>query len=77
MVPIKKGAQSDAAESISRANLKKIDPTLRSKPEARQLNVGNAIQSFDDDGVYLQADVRSGSDNDEMKFDKGSGSHRS
>lgn len=53
MVPIEKGAQSDAAESISRANLKKIDPTLRSKPEARQLNVGNAIQSFDDDGVYL------------------------
>lgn len=39
MVPIEKGAQSDAAESISRANLKKIDPTLRSKPEARQLNV--------------------------------------
>lgn len=53
MVPIAIGAQSDAAESISRANLKKIDPTLRSKPEARQLNVGNAIQSFDDDGVYL------------------------
>lgn len=53
MVPIETGAQSDAAESISRANLKKIDPTLRSKPEARQLNVGNAIQSFDDDGVYL------------------------
>lgn len=53
MVPIEIGAQSDAAESISRANLKKIDPTLRSKPEARQLNVGNAIQSFDDDGVYL------------------------
>lgn len=53
MVPIETSAQSDAAESISRANLKKIDPTLRSKPEARQLNVGNAIQSFDDDGVYL------------------------
>ena len=43
------GAQSDDAVNISRASLKRIDPTLRAEPKARQNN---------DEDVSLHSDDR-------------------
>ena len=69
--------QSIAAENISRANLKRIDPTLRSRPEANLTHVGNASYSPEGNEDSMQADSRSGHDADGMQFDEGSDLHLS
>lgn len=69
--------RSITAENISRANLKRIDPTFRSRPEANLTHVGNASYSPEGNEDNMQADSRSGHDADGMQFDEGSGLHLS
>nr|POE88812.1 hypothetical protein CFP56_25258 [Quercus suber] len=69
--------QSIATENISIANLKRIDPTFKSRPKANSTHVGNASHSPEGNEDNMQADNRSGHDDDGMQFDEGSGSHLS
>nr|POF20545.1 hypothetical protein CFP56_51942 [Quercus suber] len=68
-------AQSDTAVNISRASLKRIDPTLRAKPEARQNNEEDDSLHSDDSEDQVQADSRNGQGGDNMRCDEGSDSH--
>lgn len=66
--------QSDADVNISRASLKRINPTLRAKPEAKQNNEEDDTHHTDDSEDQVQADSRNGHDDDEMRCDEGSDS---
>ena len=69
------GAQSDDAMNISRASLKRINPTLRVEPEARQNNDEDVSLHYDEREDQVQADSRIGQDDDDMRCDEGSDSH--
>jgi len=69
------GAQSDTTVNILRASLKRIDPVLRAKPEARQNNEEDDPHHTDDNEDQVQADSRNGHDDNEMRCDEGSDSH--
>ncbi|KAK9989747.1 hypothetical protein SO802_029986 [Lithocarpus litseifolius] len=69
--------QAATAVNILRASLKRIDPDLRAKPEARQNIEEDDIQHTDDSMDQVQTDIRNGHDDDEMRDDEGSDSNLS
>ena len=69
------GAQSNDAVNISRASLKRIDPSLKAEPEARQNNDEDVSLHFDEREDQVQADSRIGQDDDDIRCDEGSDSH--
>ena len=67
--------QSNAAVNISRASLKRIDPTLRAKSDVRQNNEDDESLHSDDSEDQVQADSRNGHGGDDRCCDEGSVSH--
>lgn len=68
--------RTGAAENILRVELKRIDPSLRSKPEAIMTQVEKINHTLEENGDSMQIDS-SYRDNDGMHFDEGSDLHLS